>query len=352
MNRALLVSVLLFAACDDARTVQPPVTRRDATVTSTHADAAAGLNADAAAGPNADASVGPNADAAVGALDAAAIPAGPDGVGILTRLAGLWSGPATGTRLGTFPRVVMDFRAADPKTLFGRVDLDANNSLRMAFYVENIAGQDTVIFRNGGLFMGLGRDTRTKLVEVDEARGHYRFCETEQGCDYNEAIFDFSGPTSLTLDVTVRRQPHEHWTPTRQVVNPIPAPFPTPGAVAAGFTFPPMPSLAVTVSWATPLTAPGDAWVILSTSDCSISGCTVRRHQMASAPIGATSATMTLDQIHAGEYKIIGFIDRDQNVGTTFAPDSGDGVTAPNQPLTIAPTGTTPWSGTIIFDLP
>lgn len=275
------------------------------------------------------------------------------GTALLGRLAGLWSGPCVNTLLGDFPRVVLDFRGADDRTLFGRVDLDADNALRMAFSVETHGGTDVLVFRNGGLFTGLSRDTRTQLVEVDEAAGRWRFCAIQGGCAYNEAIFSFTAPDRLTLDVTVRGQVHLHWTPTRQESRATPTPFPAPGSVGLGDgPFPPLPSVVATVRWSGALTADADVWVVLSTNDCSFSACTVSRHHVAHARAGDTQASLTLDQVHAGAYKVQAFLDRDRNVGTTLAPDSGDGVAVPNQALTVAPTGSTTLMSTIVFDLP
>lgn len=340
--RALAVLLLLTPfACESTRPVTPPSGGRDATTTSSRADAQSA----------ADAEVG--ADALPIGADALPIgdagsSGGPVGVELLGRLAGLWSGPGTGTVLGDFPRIVMDFRAADDKTLFARVDLDANNALRMAFYVEG----DTLVFRNGGLFMGLSRDTITRLVESDAAAGRYRFCEATRGCDYNEAILELPSPTQLVMTVTVRRMMHLRWSPSRQEPRELPPVFPAPGGVVPGAPFPPMPTLAATVRWSTPLAAAADVVLILSVTDCSFTACAVSRHFSASAMPGATSATFRIDQLHAGPYKAFAFVDRDRNVGSTLAPDSGDGVTLPNQALTIAPSGETSWSGSIVYDLP
>ena len=54
------------------------------------------------------------------------------GLELLPRLAGLWSGPATMTPLGTFPLMNMDLRAASGQVLFARADLDALTSLTPA----------------------------------------------------------------------------------------------------------------------------------------------------------------------------------------------------------------------------
>ena len=113
----------------------------------------------------------------------------PPGLSLFRRLAGLWSGPVTMTRLGAFPVVNMDFRPGSDHVLFGRVDLDAQNALRFAFSIETIAGKDTVVFRNGGLFRGVARDSRTVLVSADEQTGSFRFCAVDGGCDYIDAVF-------------------------------------------------------------------------------------------------------------------------------------------------------------------
>ncbi len=357
--RALPLSILLalpaLAACSE-RSVAPPGgsdagPRRDATVTSSRADAAATDPEDAAVGPG-DGGPGPS-DGGPGPADSGTIPTGVPGTSLLTRLAGAWSGPCVNTLLGDFPRMVMDFRAADDRTLFARVDLDADNALRMAFFVETHEGADVVVFRNGGLFMGLSRDTRTRLVEVDEARGLYRFCAIQGGCAYNEATFTFSAPDRMVLAVTVRGQTHLRWSPSRLETRTTPAPFPAAGSVGTGTApFPPLPSVAGTVRWSGALAADADVWIVLATQDCSFTSCIVSRHHLAHARTGDTQATLTLDQVHPGEYKVLAFLDRDRNVGTTLAPDSGDGVAAPNQALTVGPSGTTALSSTIVFDLP
>lgn len=347
------VVLVVFAACSD-RAIPPPAA---ADARPAEADARtddAGTSADAS--PTDDGAVADGAGLDAGASDATtadAGSAGPEGTALLARLAGVWSGPAANTPLGTFPRMVLDFRAADARTLFGRTDLDAHNSLRMAFSVETHAGAEVLVFRNGGLFMGLSRDTRTRLVSVDEAAGTWRFCAIDGGCDYNDATITLTAPDRLSLHVLVRGRPHLDWTATRQDTVTLPAPFPGPGSGDATTPFPPMPTLEATVRWSTALAAPADVWIVLTTQDCSLGGsCIVSRHLLATAPAGARSAVLRVDQVHAGAYKVQAFLDRDQNVGTTLAPDSGDGVAIPNQALTIAPAGTTPVSSTIVYDLP
>ena len=273
---------------------------------------------------------------------------------LLTRLGGLWTGPATMTVLGDFPLMNLDMRAATPHLLFGRVDLDPFNSLRFALSIETHEGVDVVVFRNGGQFMGLDRDTRTRLVESDAAAGHYRFCAITKGCEYIDAVFSVDDD-HLTLDVAVKGAPHLLWDAARAEPRGLPEPFPADLASQGpgDAPFPPMPALAVTVTWAEPLPAPADVWAIVTTTPCDLLlQCTHSRSLRTLAPAGATSATLTMLQVHPGAYQVNAILDRDQNVPQTLGPDSGDGVGVPNKPALVADTGETAVSTAIVFDFP
>jgi len=117
-----------------------------------------------------------------GSVDAGAVSdAGVAGTGLFTRLAGLWSGPASMTPLGNFPVMSVDFRGVGAGFLFGQTDLDLANTLRFGFSIET-HGADVVAYRNGGFFGGVLRDTRTRLLEADDTTGRYRFCSVDRGC--------------------------------------------------------------------------------------------------------------------------------------------------------------------------
>jgi len=138
------------------------------------------------------------------------------GLDLMTRLAGLWTGPATMTPLGTFEPMNMDLRAADGHMLFSRADLDAENSLRFGFVIETHGGQDVLVYRNGGYFQGVLRDSRTALVEhvpVDaQGQGSWRFCSvTAEGCNYIDARFELDDADHLVFDVKVKGQQHVYW---------------------------------------------------------------------------------------------------------------------------------------------
>lgn len=303
-------------------------------------------------------SVGCGSPSSGGPADASVDAATTDGVHglvLMTRLAGLWTGPATQTRLGDFPMMNVDFRGATEHLLFGRVDLDGANSLRMAFDVETIDGTDVLVFRNGGLFSGLSRDTRTVLVGADEAAGVYRFCATEAegGCGYTDATWTFTGEEHVVLFVQVRGMPHLRWAARRAEVRELPSPFPaTNEPVGTGSEpFPPMPSLEVSVSWSTPLPAAADVWLILATTPCASGTCVPSRWFRASAEAGATSAVLTLDQVHGGAYRGTAILDRDGNVASTLRPGPGDGVSVPDTAITVGASGPSRSALAIVVDL-
>jgi hypothetical protein len=270
------------------------------------------------------------------------------------RLAGLWSGSATQTVLGTFPLMNVDFRPADGHVLFGRTDLDPGDSLRFGFMIETFGGGDTLVYRNGGYFQGLLRDMRATLTEHDESRGYYRFCHQSGGCGYIDARFTFADPQHLTLDVKVKGNPHLLWQAERRETRDLPRPYPVDSQSQGPGTapFPTMPALTATVSWPTPLKADADVWLLLSTTACvSAQSCTVSRSLSVAAAAGASSATLTLDQLHAGSYFAVAVVDRNRNLRTTLAPAPGDSLSNPFQSVDVAAHGTTSTQLTVIRDL-
>jgi hypothetical protein len=274
------------------------------------------------------------------------------GLELLPRLAGLWSGPATMTPLGTFPLMNMDLRAASGQVLFSRADLDALNSLRFAFEVEAPGGTPTLVYRNGGYFLGLLRDSRTALVE--QGGDSWRFCSTgAQGCDYIDARWTFSGADALVFDVKVKGKQHVYWEAIRKEPRGLPEPFPvdlTP--LASDAEFPPMPSLKIDVGWAPALPQDGEVWAIVTTEDCDLQfKCTSSRSLRAQVAAGATSGSLTIDQIHPGPYKLNVILDRNANLASTLYPDAGDGISSPNQAITVDPTGQTAVKAQILVTL-
>ncbi|HEY2515814.1 MAG TPA: hypothetical protein VGI39_33320 [Polyangiaceae bacterium] len=308
-----------------------------------HSDSNAGSNAGAA-------------DAGVPVVDGAAIA----GTGFFTRITGLWSGPATQTPLGTFGSMNMDIQA-EASWLFGRVDLDVQDNLRFAFGVESISGAPTVVFRNGGYFQGVLRDTTTVLVDSDEAAGSYHFCAPSPtcmyvdggcvpetgGCGFIDALFRFSAPDQLTLNVQVNGQPHLLWTPSRKETRPLASPFPPSSAPQPGDAgWPDLPSVSATVSWTTALAKPTPVWILLSDTPCGTSTCTPSRTLFTTATAGATQATLQVDQVHPGMYDANVLLDLAGSFGTILAPATGDYVNAPPDHQLLVPT-----SGTAALDL-
>lgn len=262
---------------------------------------------------------------------------------LLNALPGLWIAPVTSmTSVGDFPIMAMDVRPADDRTLFSRVDLDGANNLRFAFAIEEHDGGPVLVFRNGGYFLGILRDTRTTLVEHDPAAQTWRFCAVAAGCAYVDALFTLETPERLVLTTTVMGRPHMHWEGIKREERALDGAFPyDPAPGAADDPFPPMPSLRVTLTWTTPTSEAVDAWVVLSTTDCSLvpGSCQPSRFIRATAEVGATSAELVLDQIHAGAYQANAFLDNNGNLSGTLFPDSGDLVSLPNHDVEIAPAG-------------
>lgn len=274
------------------------------------------------------------------------------GIELAQRLSGLWSGPATMTPLGAFPLMNMDLRAASGHVLFGRVDLDAANNLRFAFEVEDHGSGPVLVYRNGGYFLGILRDSRAVLVE--HSGSMWRFCSTSaQGCDYIDARFSFDGDDRVILDVDVKGMQHVYWDATRKETRALPQPFPVDlEPQAADAPFPTMPSLRATVTWQEPLAQAGEVWGIVTTQPCDAQfTCTHSRSLRAAAAAGATSATLLIEQIHAGDYQLTAVLDRNGNMAQTMFPDAGDGVSLPNKAVLVAPAGETKTSAAIVIDL-
>lgn len=266
----------------------------------------------------------------------------------LTRLPGLWSGPATNTPLGAFAVMNMDVRAADARTLFSRFDLDVDDGLRFAFAVETVEGEPTLVFRNGGYFLGILRDTRTVLVERDGAR--WTFCHRERTCDYLQAVWAFEGDDRVTLAVDVRGARHLDWPARRLEERALPDDFaPTPGPHDG--PFPPLASVEAEVSWGEALDEATTVWLLVSTTACGLGGaCTPARIMSAEAPAGARAVTLRIDQVHPGDYVLNAVLDRNHTFAMRLFPDSGDGLAGLDRQVEIA--GETAVALPVVFDVP
>ncbi len=300
----------LFAACP-----APPITK-DGGTDAGHENSADGGAFDAGL-PDGGSDGGPGLDA------------GLDDDSLMRRLPGLWVGPATMTPLGNFATMNVDFRAVGGRELFGRVDLDDGNALRFGFTHESVNGVRSLTYRNGGYFGGVLRDMRADLREVTP--DSYRFCHVDRGCSYLDARYQFAtgDETRFVLDVKVKGQPHLFWQAHRVETRDAGSPFPEGGVWAGSLSdpFPPMGSLDVTVSWATPLASASDVWLALSHTACGVTfACTPSRTLTTRAQVGATSVTLHLDQLHAGAYFANAVIDLNGNIRTLLRPDTGDRI--------------------------
>jgi|GEM_PF-1824118 len=260
------------------------------------------------------------------------------GLQLMHRLAGLWSGPTnSSTVVPDIPVMNMDLRPVGDAVLFARQDLDDANNLRFSFTIEDVDGVPKLVYRNGGYFQGVLRDSRTVVEHADDDMGVYRFCSLAGGCDYIDAVFTFGADDQLTFDVDVRGQPHIDWSATREAEATLPTPFPTSETPTGDTTqpFAPMPTLEVSASWTTPAPAGAQVLLALSPDDCPITNpldCVWARNYVASVDEGASEVTIVLEQVHAGTYALNVVLDNDGN----NIPNSGDAVQLPNQHITVS----------------
>lgn len=347
-TRCSLALALLLAACGDAGEAS------ETTDASTTASTDAATSKTSSSGELPTTSGDPSSSTTTATTgDATGDATGPAGLELLPRLAGLWSGPATMTPLGTFQRMNMDVRAASGHVLFSRADLDEMNNLRFAFEVEAPGGEATLVYRNGGYFLGLLRDSRTKLVEHDAGAGTYRFCSIDGGCDYIDARWSFTAEDALIFDVKVKGQQHVYWDAERVSEAALPDPFPADQDPLPGDAdFPPMPRLNVDVTWPDALEVDGAVWIILTTMDCDLQlTCVHSRSLTKGAAAGSKTVSLALDQVHPGAYKLNVVLDRNGNLATTLYPDKGDGIGGLNQAVQVAPTGETDVKASIAITL-
>lgn len=311
-----------------------------------------------AAGGDTGGDAGADAAADAGAVDEGAVDPvdlGADGglggeQAIFARLPGLWSGPAVDTPLGAFPVMNMDVRAADGRTLFSRFDLDVDDGLRFAFAMETVAGAPALVFRNGGYFLGLLRDTRTVLVE--HAGDRWVFCQRERGCEYLRAEWRFEGADEVALIVDVRGQRHLDWRARRREARALPDDF-APVAGPYDGPFPTMPSLRVEVTWAAALAEAAPVWLLVSTTACGLSvACTPVRIMQAEAPAGARSVALAIEQIHPGPYVLNAVLDRDGDFAQMLFPTSGDGLAGLDRMIEVSEAGESAFTLPVVFDLP
>jgi hypothetical protein len=264
-----------------------------------------------------------------------------------TGVSGLWSGPANETPLGNFPLLNMDVRDVDGRTLFARTDLDDANSLRFSFELEDAGDGPQLVFRNGGLFQGILRDSRTNLRDRDGTSWH--FCSIDRGCDYIDATWILDGDDA-TLQVNVQRAQHLTWLAHRAEERTLATGYPVDHTAVVPGDFPPMSALDVNVTFRA-LDADADVWVFLSTTACGPTfSCTISRQISAAAAAGSSSASLHFDQLHPGSYKLNVLLDRDRNLASSLGPSTGDGVALPDKNLDVdGPTATA--TAQIVVDL-
>ena len=103
--------------------------------------------------------------------------------------------------------------------------------------------------------------------------------------------------------------------------------------------WPVMAAVQANVHWASALTQPGSVWVLLTTTNCAPTfACVASRSLRVDVAAGATSATLNLPAVHAGEYRLTAVVDRTKMFSTRLAPSSGDSL-AVDQVVTVPASG-------------
>lgn len=334
-TRHSVAGLLALAACG---TTQAPADTDDAA-------GSTGVVASASGSTSNDSpseSTGPTTDEeTTGADTSGGVTPDADSAEFFEAVVGLWVAPVTSwTSAGSFPTMNMDVRAASDNVLFSRVDLDADNSLRFAFQLEEHDGQTQLVFRNGGDFLGIPRDSKAVLEE--RTGDTWRFCALSAGCGYIDARFAFESSERLRLDVDVMGMRHIEWIANRRETRSLDGAFPNPTPEASDAPFPPMPQLEVEAQWSVPLEQDADIWLILTSTECGINpvaNCVPSRYMLAQVSAGSSSVTLTIEQIHPGQYSANAVLDRNQNISAgVLLPDAGDAVSFPLDAPTTVPT--------------
>ena len=208
-TRPSVAALLFLAACG---TTQAPADTDSAEDSTGTVATGSGSSSNASQGESTDPTTG---DETTAADTSGGVVPDSDSAEFFEAIVGLWVAPVTSwTSAGSFPTMNMDVRAASDNVLFSRVDLDADNSLRFAFQLEEHDGQTQLVFRNGGDFLGIPRDSKAVLEEP--TGDTWRFCALSAGCGYIDASFAFESSERLRLDVDVMGMRHIEWIATRR----------------------------------------------------------------------------------------------------------------------------------------
>jgi hypothetical protein len=155
------------------------------------------------------------------------------GIDFMQRVAGKWTGMNQSGPLGTAFPMTVEFVPNGASFMYGKLQLDPQNTVVWGFNIETYGGKDVLAYRNGGYLGGAKRDSRLELVEYDASKNYYRFCAVKEqgfpvnGCSYIEARYTFTAPDKMLFVVTTQAgKPHVHWDASRIETRALPDPFP------------------------------------------------------------------------------------------------------------------------------
>jgi len=128
------------------------------------------------------------------------------GMGILSRLPGLWNGPVmSNTPAGSFPTWYVDFRPVLPGQISQYSSLDAETINYLSFFIVKHENKLKVAIRTEGVFQNKGCVTYEVIDSVNENEGYYRFSDFQSGVRRAYTEFKFTGEDSFVMDVYTTR---------------------------------------------------------------------------------------------------------------------------------------------------
>jgi hypothetical protein len=114
------------------------------------------------------------------------------GIGILSEIYGLWSGPVfSDTPAGSFDAWYVDFRPVSAGQVSQYSTLDADTLNYMSFFIVKHDNQLKVALRTEGVFQNQGCVTYEVVDRVDEEGRYYRFSDFQAGTERAYTEFTF-----------------------------------------------------------------------------------------------------------------------------------------------------------------
>ncbi len=123
------------------------------------------------------------------------------GIGILTRLPGLWHGPVTTTTpAGSFDNWYVDYRPVSPAQVSQYSTLDADTLNYISFFVVKHDNRLKVAMRTEGVFQNKGCVTYEVIEAARESEGYYKFSDFQAGSKRAYTEFKFKNDNEMIME--------------------------------------------------------------------------------------------------------------------------------------------------------